>query len=107
MKGYNLSEVLVYMRVGNGMYARRGGVSYLKDMAEFRKIMLNSGYINLLEFLTSVKYETPPRLAYMPLPTLMYTSTSENYIPSSRLRANGAIDNNPQIHENPYNFQLL
>ena len=54
MKGYNLSEVLVYMRVGNGMYARRGGVSYLKDMAEFRKIMLNSGYINLLEFLTSV-----------------------------------------------------
>ena len=43
-----------YMRVGNGMYARRGGVSYLKDMAEFRKIMLNSGYINLLEFLTSV-----------------------------------------------------
>ena len=54
MKGYNLSEVLVYMRVGNGMYARRGGVSYLKDMAEFRKIMLNSGYINLLEFLASV-----------------------------------------------------
>lgn len=54
MKGYNLQKVLVYMRIGDGMYKRRGGFSYLKDMVEFRRFMLESGYINRLEFLSSV-----------------------------------------------------
>lgn len=53
MKGYNLPKVLVYMRIGDGMYKRRGGFSYLKDMVEFRRFMLESGYINRLEFLSS------------------------------------------------------
>lgn len=54
MRGYNLSDVLVYMRIGDGMYKRRGGMSYLKDMINFRKFMLDTGYINMPEFLSSV-----------------------------------------------------
>lgn len=51
MKGYNLSEVLVYMRVDDGMYTRRGGWKYFKDMVAFRRFMLDSGYISLPEFI--------------------------------------------------------
>ena len=52
--GSYLSDVLVYMRIGDGMYKRRGGMSYLKDMINFRKFMLDTGYINMPEFLSSV-----------------------------------------------------
>lgn len=33
----NINNVLVYMRVGNGMYARRGGITYAKDEINLQK----------------------------------------------------------------------
>lgn len=36
VKGYNIPETLVYMRVDNGLYSRRGGWSYFKKAVAFR-----------------------------------------------------------------------
>lgn len=36
VKGHNLSQTLVYMRVDSGLYGRRGGWDYLKKAAAFR-----------------------------------------------------------------------
>ena len=44
-KGYyaiNLPEILIYMRIGNGMYQRRGGIKYIKG-----DIMMQSQLYNL------------------------------------------------------------
>lgn len=53
-KGYNIPAVLVHMRGGNGMYQRRGGFQYLKDMTAFQNFMRKSGYIGNLEFVAAV-----------------------------------------------------
>lgn len=49
--GYNLQEVLVHMRVGNGLYERRGGMSYARSIISFEKYMLETGYIGKIRFL--------------------------------------------------------
>lgn len=47
--GANVEEPLVYMRVGNGMYKRRGGFSYVKKMLVFYKKMSKLGFCSLKE----------------------------------------------------------
>lgn len=46
----NLDTVLVNVRVGNGMYQRRGGVGYFFRECTFYRIMLKDGFINYVEF---------------------------------------------------------
>lgn len=46
----NLSEVLVYVRIGNGMFSRRGGLSYAKKIYTLQESFLRLGFINRLEF---------------------------------------------------------
>lgn len=53
-RGYNIPGVLVHMRGGKGMYQRRGGFGYLRDMAAFQNFMRKSGYIGNLEFAAAV-----------------------------------------------------
>lgn len=50
-KTKNINQVLVYMRAGQGMIARRGGWKYLKHIYNFEKAILGLGIINYLEFL--------------------------------------------------------
>lgn len=38
-RGYNIQEVVLDMRTGNGMYGRRGGRSYLKNIIQFQKYL--------------------------------------------------------------------
>ena len=45
----NLSEVLVKARVGNGMIARRGGLSYAEDCLRLQKRFYRAGFISLPE----------------------------------------------------------
>ena len=47
----NTEKILVYARVGNGMYERRGGSSYIKSIILLQKRLLDSGFINKWEFL--------------------------------------------------------
>ncbi len=38
-RGYNLQEVVLDMRTGNGMYARRGGMDYIRNLIRFQKYL--------------------------------------------------------------------
>ena len=53
-KGYNIQENLVYMRAGEGMYERRGGLRYLKCIFRFQKRLKELGYTNEFEFIGNV-----------------------------------------------------
>ncbi|MDO4276683.1 MAG: glycosyltransferase [Eubacteriales bacterium] len=50
-KGYNLPEIVLDMRVGNGMYARRGGVNYMKAIINFQKFLRDEKMISTGTFL--------------------------------------------------------
>ena len=54
MKGYNIQENLVYMRVGDNFYNRRGGMKYLKTILKFRKEQYNRGFYNRREYIKSI-----------------------------------------------------
>lgn len=54
MRGYNIPEILVYMRAGNGMYGRRGGREYMKSMAKFRLYMKRVNFLTWYEFILSI-----------------------------------------------------
>ena len=49
-KGKNIPEPLLYMRVGSGLYERRGGYSYFKTMHSFRR------WLRQINFITSIDY---------------------------------------------------
>ncbi len=46
----NIPEVLVFARIGNGMYTRRGGLSYLKQEFRFQGYLLSENYIGCFTF---------------------------------------------------------
>lgn len=50
----NLSDVLVNVRSGKDMYARRGGIKYFKSEASLQKYMLQNKLINKKEFFINV-----------------------------------------------------
>lgn len=52
--GYNINEVLVYMRAGNNMYKRRGGMDYVKCIVGFKRHLRKTGFINTREYLVGV-----------------------------------------------------
>jgi glycosyltransferase involved in cell wall biosynthesis len=45
----NIPETLLYVRIGQGMFRRRGGFGYIKTIACFEKTMYNQGFISLFE----------------------------------------------------------
>jgi hypothetical protein len=45
---------LVYVRVGNEMYSRRGGWKYFSSEAKLQKYMLNNKIINVIDFAINV-----------------------------------------------------
>lgn len=52
-KGYkagNIHQILVNVRIGNGMYRRRGGISYAKNVCTLQKRMLEMHFISYFEF---------------------------------------------------------
>ncbi|MDR0603648.1 MAG: glycosyltransferase [Bacteroidales bacterium] len=50
----NISDVLVYVRVGKDMYERRGGWKYYKSEAQLQKFMLDNKVINFFEYIINV-----------------------------------------------------
>lgn len=49
----NLEEPLLYMRAGQDMYNRRGGIKYLKCVYRFRKYLWKSGFTSFGDFAVS------------------------------------------------------
>ena len=52
-KGYNIQENLLYMRAGQDMYKRRGGLLYIRCIFRFKNNLRKLGYINMARFLFS------------------------------------------------------
>lgn len=52
--GYNINDVILYMRAGENMYKRRGGIGYVKCIVSFKKHLKDIGFINTKEFLVGV-----------------------------------------------------
>ena len=52
-KCYNIQEVLVYMRIGQDFYKRRGGYKYMKSILKFKNLQLKNGYFSLADYLKS------------------------------------------------------
>jgi glycosyltransferase involved in cell wall biosynthesis len=60
---HNLRDVLVYVRCGNGMHARRGGLAYLKEEIEFQRYLCVLGLQSASGTLLSILIRGPIRLA--------------------------------------------
>lgn len=54
LKFKNLKDTLVYVRVGNEMYQRRGGYKYFKSEAGIQKYMLKNKIIGIPKFLYNI-----------------------------------------------------
>jgi glycosyltransferase involved in cell wall biosynthesis len=50
-KGYNVQENLVFMRGGEAMYKRRGGLRYIGSIFRFQNSLRKMGYIGMGKFL--------------------------------------------------------
>ena len=53
-KCYNIQENLVYMRISDDFYKRRGGIKYLKSINKFKKEQMSVGYFTKMEYLKSI-----------------------------------------------------
>lgn len=74
-KGYktaNLSEVLLSVREDKKMYERRGGWAYLKQDYKFNKFLLNSKFINKIDFLLNICIRVTIRLMPNKIRELFY-----------------------------------
>ena len=50
---YNIQEPLVYMRINENFYKRRGGIKYLKSIMRFKNEQLETGYFSVFDYLIS------------------------------------------------------
>lgn len=50
---YNIPEILVYMRIGQNFYKRRGGIKYLKSILKFKKEQYKKKYFSLGNYIIS------------------------------------------------------
>jgi O104-antigen biosynthesis beta-1,3-galactosyltransferase len=69
---HNLRDVLVYVRCGNGMHARRGGMAYLKEEISFQSYLRSLGLQSVTGSFLSVLLRGPVRLAPDPVRRLCY-----------------------------------
>ena len=51
--GYNIKEPILFMRAGEGMYARRGGFAYAKKALKFRWHLKKMGLSSTFDFIKS------------------------------------------------------
>ncbi len=52
-RGYNMDRVILFMRT-KGMYQRRGGLHYAKNVIRFRNYMFRNGFCSLQDYLVTV-----------------------------------------------------
>lgn len=52
-KCYNFQEILVFMRIGEDFYKRRGGIKYLKSILKFKKKQYKKGFFGKKDYFIS------------------------------------------------------
>jgi glycosyltransferase involved in cell wall biosynthesis len=57
-RGYNVQSILLYMRVGDGMYRRRGGIRYLITLLHFEVYLIKHRFINITDFVVACTAHT-------------------------------------------------
>lgn len=50
---YNFEDILVYMRISEDFYKRRGGIKYLKSMLRFKKEQYKKGFFGTKDYIIS------------------------------------------------------
>ena len=50
---YNIQKILVYMRIGEDFYRRRGGIKYLKSILKFKKEQYRNGFYSKKDYIIS------------------------------------------------------
>jgi O104-antigen biosynthesis beta-1,3-galactosyltransferase len=70
---YNMDEILVYARCGNGMQSRRGGLAYLKEEIHFQAYLRTMGLQNAVGAFLNILMRTPIRLAPNSIRSLIYS----------------------------------
>lgn len=55
---YNFQEILVYMRIGEDFYKRRGGIKYLKSILKFKKEQYKKGFFSRKDYIISAGTST-------------------------------------------------
>lgn len=76
--GFNLSENLVYARVGNGMIARRQGFVFFANELKFQRTLLTEDLITHLDFIKNIFLRLLPRLLPKKILELIYTKILRN-----------------------------
>jgi glycosyltransferase involved in cell wall biosynthesis len=69
---YNLEDVLVYVRCGNGMQKRRGGWRYLQEEAALQHRFVKMGFISKRQFVLNLIVRAPVRVVPVSLRTAFY-----------------------------------
>lgn len=57
-KCYNFPEILVYMRIGEDFYKRRGGIKYLKSILKFKKEQYKKDFFSRKDYIISAGTST-------------------------------------------------
>jgi glycosyltransferase involved in cell wall biosynthesis len=70
---HNMNEILVYVRLGNGMQGRRGGFGYLKREVEFQAYLRRMGLLDAAGAIKNLLMRGPLRLAPDPVRALCYS----------------------------------
>lgn len=52
-KCYNFQDILVYMRISEDFYKRRGGIKYLKSILKFKKEQYKKGFYSTRDYIIS------------------------------------------------------
>jgi len=68
----NLDAVLVKMRAGEDLFARRGGIEYASEELRQQKALLEMGFIGVPRFLCNVAMRVPIRLVPNRIRSLIY-----------------------------------
>lgn len=75
-KCYNIQEPLVYMRIGEDFYKRRGGWRYMKTILKFKNEQLKIGYFSLTDYFKS----TVPHVVVCLMPNDMRDYVYRNFL---------------------------
>jgi hypothetical protein len=59
---HNIEEILVCVRVGNGMQGRRGGYGYFKREIAFQSYLRKIGLLSVTEYIGNMLLRAPIRL---------------------------------------------
>jgi glycosyltransferase involved in cell wall biosynthesis len=70
----NLPEILVYVRCGSGMQARRGGLRYVKEELRFQWLLRKIGFLSNWQCALNILIRTPVRFAPTTLRAKFYNA---------------------------------